>query len=111
MAYVVTEPCIRCRYTDCVAVCPVDAFRLGANMLVIHPEECIDCGACEPECPNSAIYEETEVPEKWAKYTELNATYAEKWPGISEQRAALPDADKWKEVEDKGDLFDPNPGS
>ncbi|MFE2931919.1 MULTISPECIES: ferredoxin FdxA [unclassified Streptomyces] len=111
MAYVVTEPCIKCRYSDCVAVCPVDAFHVGANMLVIDPDECIDCGACEPECPTTAIFEESEVPEKWADYTKLNATYTEKWPSITEQREALPDAEKWKDVEDKKGLFDPNPGS
>ncbi|MFD7528639.1 ferredoxin FdxA [Streptomyces sp. NPDC059849] len=111
MAYVVTEPCIKCRYSDCVAVCPVDAFHVGANMLVIDPDECIDCGACEPECPTTAIFEESEVPEKWADYTKLNATYTEKWPSITEQREALPDAEKWKDVEDKKNLFDPNPGS
>jgi len=111
VTYVVTEPCIKCRYSACVAVCPVDAFKMGANMLVIDPDSCIDCGACEPECPTTAIFEEGEVPEKWADYTKLNATYAEQWPDITEQREALPDAEKWKDVEDKKSLFDPNPGS
>lgn len=110
MTYVVTEPCIKCRYSDCVAVCPVEAFRVGANMLVIDPDACIDCGACEPECPTNAIFEESEVPQKWADYKKLNATYTEKWPSITERREALPDAEKWRDVEDKKSLFDPAPG-
>ena len=68
MAYVVAEPCVKCEYTDCVDVCPVDCFTEGVNFLAINPDECIDCGACVPECPTEAIFEETEVPEKWAEY-------------------------------------------
>ena len=75
MTYVVTEACIRCKYTDCVDVCPVDCFREGPNFLVIDPDECIDCGACEPECPVEAIFEESEVPEEWNKYIKINYDY------------------------------------
>src|SRR5207244_2942431 len=66
MAYVVADPCVKCKYTDCVAVCPVDCFYEGKNSLAINPDECIDCGACEPECPTTAIFEESELPSKWA---------------------------------------------
>ena len=72
MAFVVTEPCVNCKYTDCVAVCPVDCFYEGMNFLVIHPDECIDCGACEPECPWAAIFEEVAVPEVFKDDTPLN---------------------------------------
>ena len=77
MAYVVAEPCIDCKYTDCVEVCPVDCFYEGANFLVIHPEECIDCGACEPACPTKAIFPEESLPAKWSEYVQLNADLAE----------------------------------
>ena len=79
MAYVVTEPCINCKYTNCASVCPVDAFREGPNFLVIDPNECIDCDACVPECPVEAIYPDDEVPEKWVNYIDLNENLAEKW--------------------------------
>mgnify|MGYP003331478968 CR=1 FL=1 len=72
MTYVVTEGCIQCKYTDCVDVCPVDCFVEGPNFLAIDPEECIDCGACEPECPVEAIFEESEVPDEWNKYIKIN---------------------------------------
>jgi ferredoxin len=73
MAYVVADPCVKCKYTDCVAVCPVDCFYEGKNSLAINPDECIDCGACEPECPTTAIFEESALPDKWRAYKELNA--------------------------------------
>ena len=73
MAYVVADPCVKCKYTDCVAVCPVDCFYEGKNSLAINPDECIDCGACEPECPTTAIFEESELPAKWAVYKDINA--------------------------------------
>ena len=111
MAFVVTEPCIKCKYTDCVDVCPVDCFHEGANFLTIDPEECIDCGACEPECPTSAIFAEEEVPEKWSEYVELNAKLAADWPTISAKKDPLPDADDFKDVESKrADLIEA-PGS
>ena len=75
MTYTVNESCIKCKYTDCVEVCPVDCFYEGENMLVIHPDECIDCGVCEPECPVEAIYAEDDVPEEWESFTEKNAEF------------------------------------
>ena len=101
MTYIVAEPCVKCKYTDCVDVCPVDCFCEGENTLVINPDECIDCGACVPECPTEAIFEEDELPEKWTDYTEYNAKMAETWPEITEKKDALPDADEWKDVEEK----------
>ncbi|WP_331765900.1 ferredoxin family protein [Embleya sp. NBC_00896] len=101
MTYVVTEPCIKCRNTECVAVCPADCFHVGGNMLVINPDGCIDCGACEPVCPTSAIYAEDDVPKKWAEYTTVNSTYAAEWPVISERRDALQDAEERKTVDRK----------
>ena len=109
MTYVVTEACIRCKYMDCVEVCPVDCFYEGENMLVIHPDECIDCGVCEPECPVEAIIPDSEpVAEKWL---ELNREYAANWPNITRKKPYPEDADEWKEVEGKYDrFFSPNPG-
>ncbi len=93
MAYAVTDNCIRCKYTDCVEVCPVDCFYEGENMLVIHPDECIDCGVCEPECPADAIRPDTEPGiEKWLK---LNAEFAAVWPNLSSKKDPLPDAKEW----------------
>ncbi len=109
MAYVVAEPCIKCKFTDCVAVCPVDCFREGENFLVIDPEECIDCGACVPECPVEAIFEEDEVPNKWVEYIELNAQLAASWPGIAESKDALPEAEEYKDVERKRSMLSETP--
>ncbi|MBL8620721.1 MAG: ferredoxin family protein [Myxococcales bacterium] len=118
MAYVVADPCVKCKYTDCVAVCPVDCFYEGKNSLAINPDECIDCGACEPECPTTAIFEESELPAKWAVYKDINALVTgakapgdidksklpgnlaaaadsvTAWPNITEQKKALPGADE-----------------
>ena len=80
MTFVVTESCIKCKYTDCAEVCPVDCFHEGPNMLVIDPEECIDCTLCEPECPVDAIYDEDELPEGQEKFLELNAELSRNWP-------------------------------
>ena len=110
MTFVVAEPCINCKYTDCVAVCPVDCFYEGENFLVINPDECIDCGACVPECPAEAIFDENELPEKWADFKALNAELSSKWPGISDQKDSLPGADEWKGVEGKRDKLSTNPG-
>jgi ferredoxin len=110
MAYIVAEPCINCKYTDCVDVCPVDCFYEGANFLAIHPEDCIDCGACEPECPTEAIFEEDDLPEKWQHYIELNAQFAETWPNITSKKDPLPIADDWKDVEDKDKQLSSDPG-
>lgn len=109
MTFVVTDACIRCKYTDCVEVCPVDCFYEGENMLVIHPDECIDCGVCEPECPIEAILPDTdENAEKWL---ELNRDYSEKWPNITEQKDALPEAEEMKDKENKFETdFSAEPG-
>lgn len=105
MPYIVTEPCIQCKYTNCAAVCPVDAFREGPNFLVIDPMECIDCDACVSECPVEAIYPDDEVPEKWEDYIDLNERLSEAWEDriINETQDALPDADDWASKEDKRD--------
>lgn len=103
MAYVVAEPCIKCKYTDCVAVCPVDCFYEGENMLVISPDECIDCGACEPECPVNAIFEEDDLPDKWEEYVEINEKLSGDWPNITEQKDPMDSAEEFKDVEGKRD--------
>jgi ferredoxin len=109
MTYVVTEVCIKCKYTDCVEVCPVDCFYEGENMLVIHPDECIDCGVCEPECPIDAIKPDTE-PEL-EPVVEFNREYSEVWPNITRKVPAPPDADEYKTVPDKfKKYFSPAPG-
>ena len=108
MTYVVTEACIRCKYMDCVEVCPVDCFYEGDNMLVIHPDECIDCGVCEPECPVDAILPDTETAaERWL---ELNRDYSNAWPNITRKGEAPADADEWKDKPGKQALFSPEPG-
>lgn len=109
MTYVVTEACIRCKYMDCVEVCPVDCFYEGENMLVIHPDECIDCGVCEPECPVDAIIPDSETEaERWV---ELNREYAASWPNITRKKPYPEDADEWKDVPDKYEKeFSPKPG-
>ncbi len=111
MAFVVTEPCIKCKYTDCVSVCPVACFKEGANMLVIDPEECIDCGVCVDECPVTAIFPEEEVPEKWHDYIELNAKFSSDWPTIEESRPPLDSAEEFKTVESKRAMLDPTPAA
>jgi ferredoxin len=137
MAYIVADPCIKCKYTDCVAVCPVECFYEGENSLVIHPDECIDCGACEPECPTTAIFEESALPDKWKPFIELNAVLSgakaaseantegwpshlvdavgspdfTTWPVITETKEALPNADDFAETENKFAEFSPRPPS
>ncbi|MEE8482322.1 MAG: ferredoxin FdxA [Acidiferrobacterales bacterium] len=101
MTYVVTEVCIKCKYTDCVEVCPVDCFHEGPNFLVIDPEECIDCTLCVPECPIDAIYAEDDLPENMAQFTELNADLSMDWPVITEKKDAPPDAAEWEDKPDK----------
>ena len=105
MTYVVTARCVDCRYTYCLVPCPVTCFYevKDPHMLVIDPDTCVDCDACVPECPTVAIFEETELPEKWAEWTEINARLSANWPVISEKKDPLPDADEWKDVEHKRD--------
>ena len=109
MTYVVTEVCIKCKYTDCVEVCPVDCFYEGDNMLVIHPDECIDCGVCEPECPIDAIKPDTEPSlDKWL---EVNRQYSETWPNITVKKPAPSDADEFTAEPNKFEkYFSSEPG-
>ena len=86
MAYVVTESCIKCKYTDCVEVCPVDCFYEGENFIVINPEECIDCGLCEPACPVKAIYAEDELPPDQIPFVEINDNLSRKWPNLTQKK-------------------------
>ncbi|HMT37242.1 MAG: ferredoxin family protein [Xanthomonadales bacterium] len=95
MPFVVTENCIKCKYTDCVEVCPVDCFHEGPNFLVIDPDECIDCTLCEPECPAKAIYPEEDVPAGQEGYAALNAELSRAWPVINTRKEPLPDAAEW----------------
>lgn len=101
MAYVVTENCIRCKYTDCVDVCPVDCFREGPNFLAIDPQECIDCSLCVAECPAEAIFAEDDVPVEQRHMIELNAELARQWPAITQRQPAPADADEWNGKPDK----------
>ena len=110
MTYIVNDSCIGCKYTDCVEVCPVDCFYEGENMLVIKPDECIDCGVCEPECPADAIRADTDPGmESWV---EFNDKYASIWPNITQMRPedVPPDATDWHDVEGKMEHFSEAPG-
>ena len=110
MTYIVKDECIKCKLTDCVEVCPVDCFYEGENFLAINPDECIDCGVCEPECPVSAIEPDTnEGLDKWVK---INKDYSEKWPNITIRRGEdVPaDQEKWREVKDKLKYLSEKPG-
>ena len=106
MTFVVTESCIKCKYTDCVEVCPVDCFHEGPNFLVIDPEECIDCTLCEPECPVEAIYPEDDIPEGQDAFLALNEELSRTWPVITEMKPAPEDAADWDEVEEKLPLLE-----
>ena len=106
MTFVVIESCIKCKFTDCVEVCPVDCFHEGPNMLVIDPEECIDCTLCEPECPVEAIVSEDDVPEGQEDFIEINARLAKDWPVIAQAKEHPPDADDWRDVRDKRHLLE-----
>jgi len=103
MTYIVTEPCINCKYTDCVEVCPVDCFYEGPNFLTIHPDECIDCNACVPTCPVEAIYADDEVPEEYEHYYQWNDYLSRQWKemgyNITEEKEAPEEADEWQEKE------------
>jgi ferredoxin len=108
MAYVVTEDCIMCKYQDCVEVCPVDCFYEGENMLVINPDECIDCGVCEPECPIEAIQPESEENIQWL---ELNAEYSKIWPSVTQNKEPMENAEEYKGQANKYErYFSENPG-
>ena len=109
MTYLVNDKCIKCKYMDCVEVCPVDCFYEGENMLVINPDECIDCGVCEPECPAEAIIPDSDSSEKWLS---LNEEYSEKWPNIVRKGVPPEDGEKFQNVEDKfNKFFSEKPGN
>ena len=101
MAFVVTDNCIKCKYTDCVAVCPADAFHEGPNFLAINPDSCIDCDLCTPECPAGAIYQEDALPAGQEEFKALNAELAKQWPIITEVKAPPIDAKKWDGIANK----------
>ena len=105
MTYVVTENCIKCKYTDCVEVCPVDCFHEGPNFLAIDPDECIDCALCEPECPVGAIFAEDDVPQTQQHFIALNAELCADWPVITQRKPAPPDAAEWDGKPDKLNLL------
>ena len=105
MTYVVTEMCIKCKYTDCVAVCPVDCFHEGENFLAINPEECIDCHLCVDECPVEAIFSEEDLPNDQKKFLAINAELAKKWPVIDRAQSPPIDADHWAGIKDKTKYF------
>jgi len=106
MTFVVGDNCIKCKYTDCVEVCPVDCFHEGPNFLVIDPDECIDCTLCEPECPAEAIFAEDDVPEDQQDFIALNAELAKEWPVITEMKDAPEDADEWNGKKGKIDYLE-----
>lgn len=106
MAYVVTENCIKCKFTDCVDVCPVDCFREGPNFLVIDPDECIDCTLCVAECPAEAIFAEDDLPAGQEQFAALNAELSKTWPAIVERKDPLPGADEWVKVKSKLDQLE-----
>jgi ferredoxin len=107
MTHVVTDSCIRCKYTDCVDVCPVDCFHEGPDYLAIDPDECIDCAVCIPECPVNAIYAEDDVPDGMKHFAELNRKRAQEWPVIFKHKEALPEAERWKEATHKLATLEP----
>jgi ferredoxin len=106
MTYVVAENCIKCKFTDCVEVCPVDCFHEGPNFLVIDPEECIDCNLCVSECPAEAIFPEDDVPDNQRQFIALNAELSRLWPTITEKKDAPPDANDWNGKPGKADLLE-----
>jgi len=106
MTFVVVESCIKCKYTDCVEVCPVDCFHEGPNFLVIDPEECIDCTLCEPECPVQAIYPEDDVPPDQEDFLKINAELSREWPVITVRKDPPPDAEEWEDKPNKRELLE-----
>lgn len=107
MTHVVTDSCIKCKYTDCVTVCPVDCFYEGPNFLVINPDECIDCGVCIPECPVNAIvtHDDKSVADI-QEWLDINERLSSQWPNITQSKGPLPDADEWKNVPNKRDMLE-----
>ena len=101
MAFVVCEPCLDCKYTDCVTVCPTECFHEGENFLVIDSDDCLDCEACVPECPINSIYPDSAVPAAWVEYVELNARFSKEWPQITAKKEAMPGAPDWANAADK----------
>ncbi|MBA3535051.1 MAG: ferredoxin family protein [Tatlockia sp.] len=101
MTFVITESCIKCKYMDCVEVCPVDCFYEGPNFLVIHPDECIDCALCEPECPVQAIVSEDDLQDEQKQFLEINSELSKVWPNITSMKEAPEDAKEWEDVKDK----------
>ena len=101
MTHVVTDACVRCKYTDCVDVCPVDCFKEGPHFLVIDPDECIDCAVCIPECPVNAIFAEEDRPADQLHFTAINRDLSPQWPVISKSHEPLPDAEQWKDLTNK----------
>ena len=101
MTFVVTEQCIKCKFTDCVDVCPVDCFHEGPNFLVINPDGCIDCALCIPECPVDAIYEESDLPDEFQEYIKINADLSTRWPEILATQDPREDAEDWADKPDK----------
>lgn len=106
MTFVVTESCIKCKYGDCIEVCPVDCFYEGPNFLAIHPDECIDCALCEPECPVDAIVSEDEITPDQEVFLEINREKAEIWPNVTAKCEVPKDADDWKNVKEKKHLLE-----
>lgn len=107
MTHVVTENCIKCKHTDCVEVCPVDCFYEGPNFLAINPDECIDCGVCIAECPvNAIVQDDDKTVENMQFWVDLNTRLSKKWPSITKRKAALPDAEEWKDKPNKLDLLE-----
>ncbi|QDH17600.1 ferredoxin FdxA [Swingsia samuiensis] len=107
MSYVVTENCIKCKFMDCVEVCPVDCFYAGENFLVINPDECIDCGVCEPECPAEAIFPDSD--NRSTPWIEINAKFSAQWPNITRKGEQPADAEEWKDKPNKAELLSENP--
>lgn len=106
MTYVVTESCIKCKYTDCVEVCPVDCFKEGPNFLVIDPDECIDCGVCIPECPVDAIVADRDMTEKQKPWLPINIELSKIWPVITKSKTPLDSAEEFKNIKDKKHLLE-----
>jgi len=108
MPYIVTDKCIRCKYMDCVEVCPVDCFYEGKNMLVINPDECIDCGVCEPECPADAII--SDADDNSGKWGDINREMSNIWPNLAQKKDPPKDADEWKDKDGKEEFFSEEAG-